>query len=98
MTARAALLSTTPVAAPGGRAPLFETNLAETLGIRKFLVMSLEDIQIQIRHAARDPAVHPKRFRSMKVNAMVITAWLTSALQMVDGMLGAAAPTRETEQ
>lgn len=97
---RAALLNTTPVngAAPASRQPLFETNFAETLGIRKFLVMSLEDIQMQVKRAARDPALHPKQFRALKVNAMVVTAWLTSALQMVDGMLGAAAPTQETQQ
>jgi hypothetical protein len=92
------LLSTTPVNAPGGRAPLFETDLRETLGIRKFLVMSLEDIRIQLERASRDRSLHPKRFRSMKVNSLVLTTWLTSALEMVDGMLGAAAPTQETEQ
>jgi hypothetical protein len=97
---RMELLSTTPVAAPAGPQPLFETNLQETLGIRKFLVMSLEDTCQQIALAARDPKVTRARFNRMKVNAMVITAWLTSALAMVDQMLGATAPqpAQETEQ
>jgi len=87
------------VAAPAGPAPLFETNLQETLGIRKFLVMSLEDVRAQLAAAAKDPKVPRAHFNRMKVNAMVITAWLTSALAMVDQMLGAAAPTtQETEQ
>jgi hypothetical protein len=87
------------VAAPAGPQPLFETNLQETLGIRKFLVMSLEDMRQQIATAAQDPKVTRAHFNRMKVNAMVITAWLTSALAMVNQMLGAAAqPEQETEQ
>jgi hypothetical protein len=97
---RMELLGTTPVAAPTTPAPLFETNLQETLGIRKFLIMSLEDTRQQIALAARDPKVSRAHFNRMKANALVITAWLTSALEMVDGMLGAAAPQpeQETEQ
>jgi hypothetical protein len=94
---RIQFLETTPVAAPTTLAPLFETNLTETLGIRKFLIMSLEDTRQQIALAARDPQVSRAHFNRMKVNAVVITAWLTSALEMVDQMLGTAASQPEQE-
>jgi hypothetical protein len=82
-----------------GCAPLFETNLTETLGIRKFLVMSMEDLQDQVKRAAKDRSMHPKQFRAIKAQALLLTNWMTSALQMVDGMLGAAAqPEQETKQ
>lgn len=70
--------------------PIFTTDLAETLGIRKFLEMSIADLETQVRAAARDPRTPAKHFSQVKANAVVITAWLVSALEMVDGMLAQA--------
>jgi hypothetical protein len=94
------LLPETATAASGapldGQTPLFETNLQETLGIRKFIEMSMADLRIQLEKAARD-GTQPKQFAAMKQNAFVITAWLTSALMTVDAMLQDAA-TRSSDQ
>lgn len=79
-------------APPDGQSPMFETNLHETLGIRKFIEMSIADIRTQLEKAARDGTPR-KLFLAQKQNAFVITAWLTSALMMVDGMLASAAIT-----
>ena len=79
--------SAMPTKAPAPE-PAFETSLNETLAIRKFIEMSIEDIKAQTEQAARDRV---KDFESIKHNAFVITAWLTSALLMVDGMLSEAA-------
>lgn len=70
--------------------PLFETDLSETLGIRKFIEMSMADLRSQLEIAAKDGTPR-KQFLEMKANAFVITAWLTSALMTVDGMLQDAA-------
>lgn len=70
--------------------PLFEANLIETLGIRKFIEMSLADLNDQVTKASKDRAMSPKQFDLIKLNAMIVTAWLTSALQTVDGMLADA--------
>ena len=75
---------------PDGQSPLFETTLLETLGIRKFIEMSIADIRIQLEKAAKDGTPR-KLFLAQKQNAHVITAWLLSALMMVDGMLASAA-------
>jgi hypothetical protein len=87
----AVLESTAASGAPSDdQMPVFETNLQETLGIRKFIEMSMADLRTQLEKAARDGT--PKhKFAAMKQNAFVITAWLTSALMMVDGMLASAA-------
>ncbi len=79
-------------AAPDGQSPMFETTLMETLGIRKFIEMSIADIRTQLEKAARD-GTDRKLFAAQKQNAFVITAWLTSALMMVDSMLASAAAT-----
>ena len=79
-------------APPDGQTPLFETNLQETLGIRKFIEMSIADIRTQLEKSASD-GTDRKLFAAQKQNAFVITAWLTSALMMVDGMLASAAAT-----
>ena len=79
-------------AAPDGQSPMFETTLMETLGIRKFIEMSIADIRTQLEKASRD-GTDRKLFAAQKQNAFVITAWLTSALMMVDGMLASAAAT-----
>lgn len=82
-------------APPDGQSPMFETTLMETLGIRKFIEMSVADIRVQLEKASRDGT--PQRlFLAQKQNAFVITAWLTSALMMVDGMLASAAITEQT--
>ena len=77
-------------ASPDGQSPMFETTLMETLGIRKFIEMSIADIRTQLEKASRD-GTDRKLFAAQKQNAFVITAWLTSALMMVDGMLANAA-------
>lgn len=64
--------------------PIFETDLVETLGIRKFIEMSLADLNDQVTKASKDRAMSPKQFD------LIVTAWLTSALQTVDGMLADA--------
>lgn len=69
---------------------LFEADLAETLGIRKFIEMSLADLNDQVTKASKDSAIPAKQFDLIKLNAMIVTAWLTSALQTVDGMLAEA--------
>lgn len=75
--------------APGdGETPMFETTLMETLAIRKFVEMSIDDIRTQVTRAAKDGTPR-KLFEAQKQNAFVITAWLTSALMTVDGMLAA---------
>ena len=71
---------------------MFETTLMETLGIRKFIEMSIADIRTQLEKAAKDDTDR-KLFAAQKQNAFVITALLTSALMMVDGMLASAAAT-----
>ena len=80
----------TRVPAPVDPEPAFETTLAETLAIRKFIEMSISDIRTQLERAAKDGTPR-KLFLAQKSNATVITAWLTSALMMVDGMLGLGA-------
>ena len=40
-------------APPDGQAPMFETNLQETLGIRKFIEMSIADLRTQLEQAAK---------------------------------------------
>jgi hypothetical protein len=82
-------------APPDGQSPMFETTLMETLGIRKFIEMSIADIRTQLEKAARDGTPR-KLFLAQQQNAFVITAWLTSALMMVDGMLASAAATQPT--
>lgn len=77
-----------------GQSPMFETTLMETLGIRKFIEMSIADIRTQLEKASRDGTPR-KLFLAQKQNAFVITAWLTSALMMVDGMLASAALTAD---
>ncbi len=77
---------------PDGQSPMFETTLVETLGIRRFIEMSVADIRTQLEKAARD-GTDRGLFAAQKQNAFVITAWLTSALMMVDGMLASAAAT-----
>ena len=52
--------------------------------------MSISDIRTQLERAAKDGTPR-KLFLAQKSNATVITAWLTSALMMVDGMLGLGA-------
>ena len=79
-------------ASPDGQSPMFETTLMETLGIRKFIEMSIADIRTQLEKAASD-GTDRKLFAVQKQNAFVITAWLTSALMMVDSMLASAAAT-----
>ena len=84
------LRTATRVPAAAHREPAFETTLAETLAVRKFIEMGLSDLRFQIEAAAKDGT--PRRlFLQQKSNATVITAWLTSALMMVDGMLAEAA-------
>jgi hypothetical protein len=78
-----------------GVSPMFETTLMETLGIRKFIEMSIADIRTQLEKASRDGTPR-KLFLAQKQNAFVITAWLTSALMMVDGMLASAAISNPT--
>jgi hypothetical protein len=75
---------------PDGKTPMFETTLQETLGIRKFIEMSIADLRTQLEIASKDGTPR-KLFLAQKQNAFVITAWLTSALIMVDGMLQDAA-------
>ena len=88
--------STAASGAPSnGQTPMFETTLLETLGIRKFIEMSIVDIRTQLEKASRD-GTDRKLFAAQKQNAFVITAWLTSALMMVDGMLASAALTDNT--
>jgi len=77
-------------APPDGRNPMFETSLQETLGIRKFIEMSIADIRSQLERAAIDGTPR-KLFNAQKANGFIITAWLTSALMTVDGMLSDAA-------
>ena len=79
-------------APPDGATPMFETTLLETLAIRKFVQMSIDDIRTQLALAAKDGTPR-KLFLAQKQNAFVITAWLTSALMMVDGMLAECATT-----
>jgi hypothetical protein len=69
---------------------LFEADLTETLGIRKFIEMSLADLNDQVTKASKDCSIPAKQFDLIKFNAMIVTAWLTSALQTVDGMLAEA--------
>ena len=76
--------------------PAFETTLAETLAVRKFIELGISDLRQQLEQAARDTdlgrhGTSKKLFNAQKANAVVITAWLTSALMMVDGMLAEAA-------
>ena len=78
-----------------GVSPMFETNLLETLGIRKFIEMSIADIRTQLENASKDGTPR-KLFLAQQQNAFVITAWLASALMMVDGMLASAALTGNT--
>jgi hypothetical protein len=81
-------------APPDGQSPIFETTLLETLGIRKFIEMSIADIRTQLEKASRD-GTDRKLFLAQKQNAHVITAWLLFALMMVDGMLASAAITNQ---
>ena len=78
-----------------GQAPAFETTLAETLAIRKFIEMSIEDLRQQLELSSKDGTPR-KLFLAQKANAFVITAWLTSALMTVDGMLASAAQRTQT--
>lgn len=73
-----------------GRAPLMETNLVETLAIRKFLVTSLEDVKRQVEGQAKAPNVTIKQFQDIKAGGALITSWLLGVLQTVDGMLAQA--------
>lgn len=82
---------------PRGAEPLFETTTAETLGIRKFLEMSMADLRDQVTRASKDRAVPPKQFKQIKAHAMILTTWMVSALQMVDGMLAEAKAAEPTE-
>jgi hypothetical protein len=75
---------------PRGAEPIFSTDLPETLGIRKFLEMSMADLREQIKHASKDSSISPKRFRQMKTHATILTVWMVSALEMVDNMLSEA--------
>ena len=89
------LRTATRVPPATGQEPAFETTLAETLAIRKFIEMSLADIKGQLERAAKDGT--PRRvFAQQKASAVIITAWLTSALMMVDGMLAEAAARTNT--
>lgn len=78
------------ITGPDDQELIFETDLVETLGIRKFIEMSLADLNDQVTKASKDRAMSPKQFDLIKLNAMIVTAWLTSALQTVDGMLAEA--------
>lgn len=82
---------------PRGAEPIFETTTAETLGIRKFLEMSMTDLRDQVTRASKDRKVHPKQFKQIKAHAMILTTWMVSALQMVDGMLAEAKAAEPTE-
>ena len=83
--------STAASGAPAdGKTPAWESTLQETLGIRKFIEMSIADIRQQLERAAKDGTPR-KTFLAQKANGFVITAWLTSALMTVDGMLAEAA-------
>jgi hypothetical protein len=83
---------TTATGAPAdGETPLFETTLEETLGIRKFIEMSIADMRVQLEAASKDRGLPAKKFKQMKTSAIIVTAWLTSSLEMVDGMLRDAA-------
>lgn len=73
-----------------GRSPMFETTLKETLGIRKFLEMSMADLRDQVEKASKDMLVTPRQFKHIKAHAVILTAWMVSALEMVDGMLADA--------
>lgn len=79
-----------------GRTLMFETDLVETLGIRKFLEMSMADLRDQVAKAGKDPKVNAKKFKMIKANATILTAWMVSALEMVDGMLAEAKARSET--
>lgn len=81
--------------------PLFECNLTELLGIRKFLEMSMADLREQVEKASRDAALTTKQFNSIKTHALILTTWMGSALQMTGNMLStakAAAPTEIQKQ
>lgn len=82
---------------PCGAEPLFETTTSETLGIRKFLEMSMADLRDQVTRASKDRKVHPKQFKQIKAHAMILTTWMVSALQMVDGMLAETKAVEPTE-
>lgn len=90
---RSAIASGAPA---DGCTPMFETNLAETLGIRKFLEMSMADLRDQVAKAGKDPKVHVKQFKMIKAHATILTAWMVSALEMVDSMLAEAKARSET--
>lgn len=76
--------------------PIFETTLQETLGIRKFLEMSMADLREQLARAALDPRVPKKVFTAQKRTAEILTAWMVSALATVDAMLADAAAKTKT--
>lgn len=81
---RAALVrGDAPVA---GAQPMFETNLVETLGIRKFLVFAEEDLRLQVEAAARTTRSR-REFDEVKAGAQVIAAWIAGNLALVDQML-----------
>jgi hypothetical protein len=84
------LRSATKVPDPTQRQPVFETTLLETLAIRKFIEVGISDLRAQVEASSKDGTPR-KLFLAQKANAIVITAWLTSALMMVDGMLQEAA-------
>lgn len=81
-------------APPDSEAPLFECSLAENLGIRKFLIMSMEDLKGQMEQASRQTKTGQlprKQFNQMMNSSIILTAWMTSALATCDAMLADAA-------
>lgn len=75
--------------------PSFELNLVETLGVRKFLIMGLENINAQVAAIGRQRALPAKQWRDVKANADAVRAWIGSCLGVLDGMLQDAAATKD---
>lgn len=76
-----------------GPQPLMETNVRDTLAIRRFLDASIRDMTGQLLHAKREceaGRITVKQFRETKAVAELISTWLIGSLATVDTMMKAA--------
>ncbi len=67
--------------------PVFETTVAETMAVKKWIEFSLNDIYYQLDQISKDKKTRPAQFKEAKQTAEILATFLLNTLASLDAKL-----------